>query len=64
MAGAVVAGLLDPVGVVAAALDDSRVAAVPAAGVEVPVLGDVCRELGQECCGLVRGKKPGLRPGG
>jgi hypothetical protein len=41
MADACVAWSFDPVGVVAGALDDARVAAVPASGVEIALAGDV-----------------------
>jgi hypothetical protein len=59
-----VAGFLDAVGVVASSFDDAGAGAVPAAGVEVLVLRDVGLDLGQDGPGVLRGKRPGQRPGG
>ena len=65
VAGAVVAGALDPVGVVTGALDDPGVGPVPPFRVEVLFPGDVGHDPGQDSCLLVRGKRPpGRRPGG
>jgi hypothetical protein len=55
-AGALVFGFLDAVGVVPGALDDSRVGAVPALGVEVPLGGNFGHD-GR--AGLVRGLRGG-----
>lgn len=63
MAGAVLAGFLDGVVVVAGALDDAGVAAL-APGVEVLRAGDLGGELVQDAFELVRGEKPGPWPGG
>jgi hypothetical protein len=63
MAFAVVAGSLDVVGVVAGPFDDAGVGAL-AALVQVLAAGDVGRHLVQDALALVRGKKPGRRPGG
>jgi hypothetical protein len=63
MAVAVVAGFLDVVGVVAGALDDAGVGAL-ASLVQVLAAGDVGADLVQDVLALVRGKKPGRRPGG
>jgi hypothetical protein len=62
--GAVVVGFLDPVGVVPSAFHDAGVGAVPAPGVKVLRLGDVGRDLGAQGGDVVRGEKPGRRPGG
>jgi hypothetical protein len=64
VADAMVGGFLDAVGVVAPALDGARVGAVPAAGTEVLLPGDVDLDLGQERVSLVRGERPGRQPGG
>ena len=56
--------VLDAVGVVPAAFDDAGAGAVPAAGVEVLVLRDVGFDLSQDGRGVLRGKRPGQRPGG
>ncbi|MGC2745811.1 MAG: hypothetical protein WA672_21790, partial [Candidatus Angelobacter sp.] len=64
VADVLVAGFLDAVGVVAASLDNAWAAAVPAAGVEVLVLRDVGFDLGQDGPGVLRGERPGRRPGG
>jgi len=58
-----VAGFLDVVGVVAGALDDAGVGPLPAL-IEVLAAGDVFGDLGQDAPALVRGGKPGRRPGG
>ena len=66
MAGAVLAGFLDAVGVVAGALDDAGIGAL-AAAVQPPRVGDLGHDPVQELLLLVRGKKPGSRhsrPGG
>jgi hypothetical protein len=60
---AVVAGFLDAVGVVPGALDDAGVGAV-AAGVEVVLAGDAGHQPGEDALAVIRGKKPGRRPGG
>jgi hypothetical protein len=59
----VVAGFLDVVGVVAGALDDAGVGPLPAL-IQVLAAGDVVGDLGQDALALVRGEKPGRRPGG
>jgi hypothetical protein len=64
VADAVVGGFLDAVGVVAPAFDGARVGAVPAAGTEVLLPGDVGLDLGQERVSLVRGERLGRQPGG
>jgi hypothetical protein len=63
VAGAVLAGFLDGVVVVAGALDDAGVAAL-AARVEVLRVGDLGHDAVEDALVLVRGKKPGPRPGG
>ena len=63
MALAVVAGPLDVVGVVAGALDDAGVGPI-AALVQALAAGDVGGNLAEDAAALVRGKKPGRRPGG
>ena len=63
MAGAVLAGFLDAVGVVACALDDAGVGAL-APGVEVLRAGDGGHDAAEGPFSLVRGEKPGRRPGG
>jgi hypothetical protein len=63
MALPVVAGLLHVVGVVAGSLDDAGVGAL-AALVQVLAAGDVGGDLAEDAPALVRGKKPGRRPGG
>jgi len=60
---AVVAGSLEVVGVVAGALDDAGIGAL-AALVQVLRAGDVGGDLVQDALALVRGEKPGRRPGG
>jgi hypothetical protein len=63
--GAVVAGPFHPVGVVAAALDDPGIGAVPAYRVEVLLAGDVGFDVGEGAFWLFRGEMPlGQRPGG
>lgn len=54
--GAVVAGPLDAVGVVAGSLDDPGVGPVPAFGVEVLFASDVGHDLGEGAFLLLRGK--------
>ena len=63
MAGAAIAGFLDVVGVVAGALDDAGIGPLPVL-IQVLAAGDVCGELVQDGPALVRGEKPGRRPGG
>ena len=63
VACAVLAGFLDAVGVVPGALDDAGVAAL-AFLVELARVGDVGHDAFEELFLLVRGKKPGRRPGG
>jgi hypothetical protein len=63
VAGAVLAGFLDRVGVVAGALDGAGVGPL-AAGVEVPRAGDLDDDLREGAVLLFRGEKPGRRPGG
>jgi hypothetical protein len=63
VSAAVVAGSLDVVGVVARALDDAGVGPL-APLIKVAAGGDVGADLGQDVLALVRGKKPGRRPGG
>ena len=63
VAGAVVAGFLDAVGVVPAALDDAGAGPL-AALVQVPGVGDAGRHAGEGALAVVRGEKPGRRPGG
>jgi hypothetical protein len=65
VAGAVVAGPLDAVGVVAGSFDDPRVGPVPALGVEVLFAGDVSHDCGEDALLVLRGERPpGQRPGG
>ena len=65
VAGAVVTGSFDPVGVVAGSLDDPRVGPVPPPGVEVLVAGDVGHDRCEDAFLLLRGERPpGRRPGG
>ena len=63
MPGAALASFLDAVGVVPGALDDPRVAAL-APLVEVLRAGDRGYDAAEGALALVRGKKPGRRPGG
>jgi hypothetical protein len=63
VAGAVVAGSFDAVGVVPGALDDAGAGALPVL-VQVLPAGDVSYDLIQGGAGPVRGGKPGRRPGG
>ena len=63
MALAAVAGFLDVVGVVARPFDDAGVGPL-ATLVQVAAAGDVGRDLVQDVPALIRGKKPGRRPGG
>jgi hypothetical protein len=64
VADAGVAGPFDSVGVVPGPADDAGVGAVPPGGVEVARAGDVGHDGGEGSPGLVRGERPGLRPGG
>ena len=59
-----IAGPFHPVGVVAGAFDDPGVCPVAARRVEVLAPGDVGPDLIQGALLLLRGKKPGRRPGG
>jgi hypothetical protein len=61
--GAVLAGFLDRVVVVAGALDHTGVAAL-AALVELLRVRDGGRDAVKDALALARGKKPGQRPGG
>ena len=63
MAGAVLAGFPDGVMIVAGALDDAGVAAL-AARVELLRVRDGGQDAGEDALAMVRGKKPGRRPGG
>jgi hypothetical protein len=63
VAGAVLAGFLDGVMVVASALDDAGVAAL-APFVELLRAGDGGHDTVEDALLPVRGKKPGQRPGG
>jgi hypothetical protein len=65
IAGAVVAGPFDSVGVVAGSLDNAGVGPVPALLVEVLLHGDAGHDLGEDAFPVVRGERPpGQRPGG
>ena len=65
VAGAVVTGPFDAVGVVAGSFDDPGVGPVPAPGVEVPGAGDVGHDRGEDAFPVLRGERPpGQRPGG
>ena len=57
VAGAVVAGPFDAVGVVAGSFDDPRVGPVPALGVEVLRAGDVGHDRGEDAFLVLRGGK-------
>jgi hypothetical protein len=59
MAGAVVAGPLDAVRVVAGSFDDPRVGPVPALGVEVLRAGDAGHDRGEDAFLVLRGKAAG-----
>jgi hypothetical protein len=61
VAGAVLAGLLDAVGVVLGALDDTRVAAFPFR-VELPRVGDGGHDPVKELFPLIRGKSRVISP--
>ena len=63
VAGAVVFGFLDAVAVVASAFDDAGVGAL-AVLAEDAAVGDVGGHAGEGPLAVVRGKKPGRRPGG
>ena len=63
MALAVVAGSLDAVGVVAGPLDDAGIGPLSPL-VQVRGAGDAGPDLFEDVLALVRGKKPGRRPGG
>jgi hypothetical protein len=65
VAGAVVAGSFDTVGVVAGSLDHPGIAPVPALRVEALFPGDVGHDRGEGSFPLLRGgRPPGRRPGG
>ena len=65
MAGPVVTGSLDAVGVVAGALDDPRVGAMPPFRIEVLLAGEAGRDGAEDAFPLFRGERPpGQRPGG
>ena len=64
MPDAAVVGFLDPVGIVPSSFHDAGVGAAPAPGVEVLRPGEIGRDLGPQDGGVVRGEKPGRRPGG
>ena len=65
VAGAMVAGAFDAVGVVAGPLADPGVGPVPPPGVEVLVAGDVGHDRCEDAFLLLRGERPpGRRPGG
>ena len=64
MAGSLVAGSLDAVGVVARSLDGPGVGPVPPLRVEVVLPGDLGLDRGAEVSCLLRGKRPGRWPGG
>ena len=63
VAGAVIAGFFDAVGVVAAAFDDAGVAALAAVN-QVLAAGDSGDQAGEGALAVLRGKRPGQRPGG
>ena len=60
---AVVGGFLDVAGIVPGPLDDAGAGAL-AALVQVLTAGDAGGDLVQDAPALLRGKKPGRRPGG
>ena len=64
VARAVVVCCLDAVGADCPAFDGARVGAVGAAGVEVPCPGHLGQGAGEEPVSLLRGERPGRRPGG
>jgi hypothetical protein len=64
VAGAVVAGFLEGVMAGAPAFDDAGVGAAGPAGAEVLFPGDLGFDPGEEGVRLLRGERPGLRPGG
>jgi hypothetical protein len=59
-----VTGFLDAVEVVPAAFDHAGAGTVPAPGAEVLCLRNVGLDLCQDGPGVLRGKRPGQRPGG
>jgi hypothetical protein len=63
VAGAVLAGFLDGVVFVAGALDDAGVTPLPPL-VQVLRVRDAGHDAGEDVPALVRGEKPGRRPGG
>lgn len=63
MAGAVLAGFLDVVGVVPGAFDDAGIRTFPPL-VEVLGAGDGGHDAAESALLPVRGEKPGRRPGG
>jgi hypothetical protein len=65
VAGPVIAGPFDPVGVVAGSLDHPGVGPVTALRVEVLLAGDTGHDGGEDVFPVLRGgKPPGQRPGG
>jgi hypothetical protein len=65
VAGAVIAGAFDTVGVVAGPLDHPGVGPVPSRRVEVLLPGDAGHDGCQDALLVVRGERPpGRRPGG
>ena len=65
VAGSLVAGSFDAVGVVAGSFDDPRVGPVAALRVEVLLAGDVGFDCREDVFALVRGESPlGRWPGG
>ena len=65
VAGAVVTGAFDAVGVMAGSFDDPWVRAVAAPGVEVLFPGDAGQDTGKDAFLPLRGERPpGQRPGG
>ena len=64
VASAVVVWCLDAVRADPPASDCAGVGAVGAVGVEVPLPGDLGSGAGEELVSLLRGERPGRRPGG
>ena len=62
--GAVVVWCFEVVAAGAPAFDDAGVGAVAAERVEVPLAGDLGLGGGEDRLSLLRGERPGLRPGG